>query len=110
MLPPADGLAIESGRGDREHQRLPARRGRRVEYVPDVGSFMRVELVNDRGVNVETIKRVLVRAERLKFRSRARNIHVVPNLVIRLRDPARHPACEELLEIVRAWSRLVAAQ
>ena len=63
----ADALPLDPGRGDLEHERLPARHHGRGHDVDQVGGAVGVELIDDDGGGAQPVEPVRIRAERLEL-------------------------------------------
>ena len=70
-------LAHRAGRGNHNHERLTAARGRLFHNLIEIAVAYRVELVDNNGVRIEAVEGVRVRSQRLKLGGGRRKINVV---------------------------------
>lgn len=76
-----NGLAHRAGRGNHNHERLSAARGRLFHNLVEIAVAYRVELVDNNGVRIEAVEGVRVRSQRLKLGGRRREINIVSPLL-----------------------------
>ena len=73
-------LAHRAGRGNHNHKRLSAARGRLLHNLVEIAVADSVELVDNDGVRVEAVEGIRVRGQRLELGGRRRKVNVVAAL------------------------------
>src|SRR5690606_5484525 len=96
LFPPDGGWVVDAGRGDDPLERLATGPHAGEEHVTNVAVFVRVQLVEDRGMRIEAVEGVGIGAQRLELRIQRRDAQVVAvdlDESPELRRPAYHLHC-----------------